>query len=97
MSKLISIVERYGRDVSSRDRARMLREEVEACAYSSPPVIIDFAGVASVSDSFSDELVAVLVEKRGTGWFRDHVKVVGLGEMERSSLLSVVRRRLEGS
>lgn len=97
MSKLISVRERYGRDVSSRERARVLREEVESLAQFSPPVTIDFDGVESVSDSFSDELVGVLVQERGTSWFRAHVKVVGLGELERASLLSVVRRRLDGN
>jgi hypothetical protein len=94
MSKVISVCDQYGSDVSSRSRAHMLRLEIERLVMSEDMVVLDFSNVASISDSFSDELVGVLVEQRGTQWFKNHVRIIGLAERERKNLLSVVQYRL---
>jgi|GEM_PF-2476473 len=89
---LISIAERLGTDVSSRANAAALRCEIVAAGS---PVVLDFSNVETVSDSFTDELIAVIVERYGKSWFREHVKIIGLNPLDRDSLVAVVRRRLE--
>lgn len=86
----ISIVQRFGTDVSSRVSAARLREEI---LRSDLPATIDFSRVETVSDSFADELIAVLVERQGKEWFREHIRIVGLAPIDRASVLEVVRRR----
>jgi STAS-like domain of unknown function (DUF4325) len=80
-----------GKDLSSRDHARVLRETGDATAR----LTFDFAGVRTLSDSFADELLAVLVEARGEDWFREHVKLKNLSADHRRIVLRVVKERLK--
>lgn len=84
-----------GLDLASRDRARKLREDFLAHAGSSPErLTFDFEGVRTLSDSFADELLAVLVEERGEVWFREHIKLVNLSSEQRQIVLSAIQTRL---
>jgi hypothetical protein len=90
----IKIVERFGPFVSSRGSARELRNEIVGLATSTGERIeLDFAGVESISDSFSDELIAVLVKLHGPQWVLDHVRIVNLGAEDRRDVERVVERR----
>lgn len=84
-----------GKDLSSRERARQLREEFLAEAGTNPSLLtFDFAGVRTLSDSFADELVAVLVAERGEEWFRHHVRLANLSPGLRLVVLNAIGARL---
>jgi len=51
--------------IGSRFRARELREEVERLLARADEVLLDFTGMKSLTQSFIDELVGVLVLKHG--------------------------------
>ena len=51
--------------LGSRFRARELREEVERLLMPANEVVLDFTGMKSVTQSFVDELVGVLVLRHG--------------------------------
>ncbi len=85
-----------GRDLSSRERARALREQFLAGAGTDPTrLVFDFAGVRTLSDSFADELIAVLVTQRGAPWFKEHVSIENASPEFRRVILSAVYARLK--
>ena len=84
-----------GEDLSSRDRARRLREElVREAGRDAQRLTFDFEGVRTLSDSFADELLAVLVEERGAEWFRQRVSLVNLSTDQRLIVLNAIDARL---
>jgi STAS-like domain of unknown function (DUF4325) len=87
----IKISEELGCFLSSRATAVLLRQRVIA----SPPVLLDFVGVVSLSDSFADEFFAILVQDFGHDWFVSHVSVVGLTDENRQAVLRAIHNRCE--
>ncbi|MED5387436.1 MAG: STAS-like domain-containing protein [Pseudomonadota bacterium] len=55
---------KYGQFLSSREKARVIRLEVDSVFDLGESVVFDFEGV-SATQSFLDELIGVLVLKRG--------------------------------
>ncbi|MBI1947640.1 MAG: STAS-like domain-containing protein [Deltaproteobacteria bacterium] len=87
-----------GKDLSSRERARLLREEfVREAGVNPARLTFDFAGVRTLSDSFADELLAVLVVERGEAWFREHVHLANLSPELRLVVLNAIQARLRRS
>jgi hypothetical protein len=90
----IDIAETFGTDLSSRQRAAALRLHITAqTAAGITPVTLDFAGVRTVSESFADGAIAVLVAERGEEWFRQNVRLVNLTPSVRLSVLEAVDER----
>lgn len=83
-----------GSDLSSRSTGRRLRVQTERVA-SRDVVVLDFDGVRSVSHSFADELLAVLVAAYGEGWFRNHIRVINHTSSVRSVILDAIQHRLD--
>lgn len=86
------LIRELGTDVSSRTRAAALRHAVFEAARTER-VTLDFAEVRTVSDSFADELLAVLVAEHGEDWFRDHLALVNLAPAIRSTILEAIAER----
>lgn len=85
-----------GIDLASRSRARQLRDQFIAEAGQNPErLTFDFEGVRTLSDSFADELIAVLVEQRGEQWFREHVQLINLSKELRLIVLSAIQARID--
>lgn len=85
----------FGTDLSSRQRAAQLREAiVGAASRTEAKCEIDFAGVRTLSDSFADELFGILVSEQGEEWFRDHVLLLNLPPLLRTTILEAVADRL---
>ena len=82
----------FGKALSSRYTASKIRKQI---LQSNLPVVLNFEGVESISDSFFDELIAVLVQDKGKSWFKDHVISQNLNEFDRCCLLHVINRRLK--
>lgn len=95
MSHPIHIAER-GTDLSSRSGGREIREEVERLAITGT-VTLDFSGVQSITHSFADELIAVLVQRKGEAWFRDFVRVRNHSPDVRYVLLDALDQRLNAT
>jgi anti-anti-sigma regulatory factor len=87
-----------GQDLASRKSAQLLRTQAEVAIRAGKTVIIDLTSVASMSESYADELFAVLVEENGLEWFSTNIKVLHESEQSDSVLRSIataIRRRLE--
>ena len=94
MTHIIEIAKTFGTDLSSRQRAAALRLDITTrTAAGISPVTLDFAGVRTVSESFADGALAVLVEERGEEWFRLNVRLVNLSPAVRLSILEAVDER----
>lgn len=87
-----------GRHLSSRDRARKLREDLLRSVGPTPEhITVDMEGVLSLSDSFADELFAVLAQEKGVRWFKETITVANASPVVRAAVLRAVRVRMEGS
>lgn len=69
-----------GTDLASRAHASRLRNELIHALNSnldkSAPIVLDFSGVESISDSFADELFGVLSASLGIEEFFNKIKVI---------------------
>ena len=94
MTHTVEIAKTFGTDLSSRQRAATLRLDITTqTAAGITPVTLDFAGVRTVSESFADGAIAVLVAERGEEWFRQNVRLVNLTPAVRLSVLEAVDER----
>jgi hypothetical protein len=91
----INVSERYGRYLSSREVARQLREHVVMLVEREnvERVTVDFTGVESISTSFADSLLGLLVAQLGVAWLDRHVELRGLGREDEHDIAVVLRRR----
>lgn len=87
-----SIVTLEGTDISSRTRARWLREQI---VDTRDECFVDFAGVRSVSHSFADECFAVMVVEQSEAWFKKHVKLLNCTATIRETILEAILQRLD--
>jgi hypothetical protein len=86
-------IKNLGKYLSSRATGRRLREQILALA-DEDVVCLDFDEVRSVTHSFADEALAVLVEQEGEPWFRDRVKVINHSGTVRHAILEAIHYRL---
>jgi hypothetical protein len=87
-----------GSDLASRVSARNLRLKAEQSVAIGKVAIIDLTNVLSISESYADELFAVLVEQHGLAWFSNNIKLLYQSPNSDHVLLTVataIRRRLE--
>lgn len=87
-----------GSDLASRVSARNLRNNVEQAISNGKLAVVDLTEVISISESYADELFAVLVEQHGLEWFANNVKVLHQAPNSDNVLHSIataIRRRLE--
>lgn len=82
-------------DLAARTSARYRRIEIEQTITENKTVVVDLANVLSVSESYADELFAVLVKKHGLEWFSNHIKLQNATKPVLLSIATAIRRRLE--
>ena len=86
----------YGSDLSGRAAGSIVRERiVAALACGSVRVIVECAGIRTLSESFTDEVFGVLVAEHGKPWFKAHIGVSGLTQSTRAAILGAVAERLQ--
>ncbi len=94
MTPFVRIATEFGTDLSSRQCAAELRVGITAqTAAGISPVTLDFEGVRTLSDSFADDAIAVLVADHGADWFKQNVRLVNLSPSVRLSVLEAVHER----
>jgi hypothetical protein len=93
----IQIAEQYGTDLSNRYRAAQLRGEIASASSSEVLFEIDLARVRTISDSFADELFAVLVVEQGEEWFKQRVRVTNVTDEVRRTILSAIYERISAA
>jgi len=87
-----------GKDLASRASAKILRSQAEQVIREGRLAVIDLGDVVSISESYADELFAVLVEDHGLEWFSRNIKILHDTTKSDSVLRSIataIRRRLE--
>ncbi|MEE8451044.1 MAG: STAS-like domain-containing protein [Thermoguttaceae bacterium] len=84
-----------GTDLSSRARAASIRVRVLKSIDSGQTIItIDLSGIRSLSESFADELFAVLAKTKGDAWFREHLRLNNASNDVRYSILEAIDSRV---
>lgn len=83
-------LQELGSSLASRARGRELRLQVKA---NDGPCTLDFAEVLSVSESFADELLGVLVADHGVDWLSQHIAFENVSTPVRGVILDVIERR----
>ena len=91
----LDICDECGSDLSSRVCARELRAEILQDVASGHRVVLDFGDVRTLSESFADELLAVLVATKGESWFRENIEIVNLDEENWLTILEAIQNRLD--
>jgi anti-anti-sigma regulatory factor len=86
-----------GRDLSSRHEAAGIRRNILERVSQGERTVLDFSDVRTLSDSFADELIAVLVQEEGETWFRENVTATNLTPAVRRTILMTVARRTESA
>lgn len=89
----IHLARDHGTGLSSRQRAADLRAFALKQTEAAGVVAFDFTDVRVVSESFADELLAVLVEQYGEEWFREHIRVLNPSRTVRFSILEAIDLR----
>lgn len=84
---------RHGQAFSTRARGEEIRAEIEMMAASAGEVTIDFAGVRSVSYSFADEAIGVIVSEHLAQAGRPRPVVIGLTAQAQRVLLGSLAQR----
>lgn len=86
-----------GSDLASRVTARNLRFKAEQAIAIGKIAVVDLTNVISISESYADELFAVLVENYGLEWFSNNIKLRCEPNSEHVLLTvaTAIRRRLE--
>ena len=95
---VIHLASEAGTDLSSRQVAVRFRDLIiHAVDGQSSLIRVDLKDVRSLSDSFADELFAVLVERRGLDWFKQWIRVEAVLPDVRLTILETIDRRLHAS
>jgi hypothetical protein len=84
---------RHGHAFSTRARGEQIRGEIEQTAATAAEVTIDFAGVRSVSYSFADEAIGVIVSDHLAQASRPRPVVIGLTAQAQRVLLGSLAQR----
>ena len=80
-------------DLASRHSAAVLRESLEQ-KLSGGGVVLDFSRVESVSESYADELLGVLVIRHGLPGLFENLRLTGARASVAQSLAGAIRQRL---
>lgn len=95
MTETIQISERYGSYLSSRRLAGELRQYVSMLVDTkdATEITVDFSGVESISNSFIDGFLGLLLMERGRRWLDHHVRLIGLSSEDRDDIEAVLTLR----
>lgn len=95
MRARIEVAERCGCFLSSRRIAHQLRDELIELIAKGHAVTVSFSGVESISNSFADGFLGLLIAERGRLWFDEHVAIEGLDPEDQADLETVVTWRIQ--
>lgn len=80
-------------DLASRSLAAQERTQIETLLASNEMVRVDLAKVASISESYADELFGVLVLKQGIEFVTQHLRIVNAADNVLRPIAVAMRRR----
>lgn len=76
--------------LSSREKGLVLRNEMLSKLDNAEKINLDFSGFDVITQSFTDELIGVLVREHGADFIRNHFEVSNAGSEIRAMLNLVV-------
>lgn len=82
-------------DLASRQAAARLRADIERRAGRGERVILDFAVVESLSESYADELLGVLAARYGLDWLAQRVQPRNARASVSRAIAAAIRYRLD--
>jgi hypothetical protein len=80
-------------DLASRSLAAQERTQIENLLASNDMVQVDLGRVASISESYADELFGVLVLKRGLEFVTQHLRIVNAADNVLRPIAVAMKRR----
>lgn len=80
-------------DLASRTLAIPQRQKIESLINEGSSVDLDLSGVYSISESYADEILGVLVVKFGSTKVLSHIKVRNASPSILKSIAKVIQRR----
>lgn len=91
------VIKDHAEGTGTRPSALRVRNEILNILQDKPKkVVLDFSGVAVISSSFADELIAKLLTQLGLYQFNQIIRLIGLDFSQQNILhRSVVQRMLE--
>jgi STAS-like domain of unknown function (DUF4325) len=91
--KSINLEAEFGQYLSSRPTGARLRMQIESSVKAGQVVSIDLTNVESMSESFADEALALLVVEFGSEWFKKSIRLEGAKPHVRDSILNAILER----
>ncbi len=82
-------------DLASRQAAARLRADIERRAGVGERIVLDFASVESLSESYADELLGVLAARYGLDWLTVHVQPRNVRPPVSRAIAAAIRYRLD--
>lgn len=80
-------------DLASRTLAARERSAIDHKLDGNQRLTIDLANIASISESFADELFGVLVLQRGLTFVTTHLKIINAKDSVLRSIAVAMKRR----
>lgn len=80
-------------DLASRSVAAKDRAAIGEALSESQTIVVDLKNVASISESFADELFGVLVLEKGLAFVTRHLKIRNASESVLKSIAVAMQRR----
>jgi len=86
--KLISLYGMFGEEfLGSRAKGEIVREMIEKeILKKGRKVVLDFAGIKGITQSFGDEILGIFARAFGKEWIKQNIRVVNLDENVRHIL-----------
>ncbi len=86
-------IQLIGSELTSRRAAVPDRLRITALAGQGDRVVLDFSAVATISESYADELLGVLVAQNGLQWLAGHVSAINVSDEVISTLARAIDRQ----
>lgn len=80
-------------DLASRSVAAKDRAAIDKVISEAETIVVDLKNVASISESFADELFGVLVLEKGLAFVTSHLKIKNASESVLKSIAVAMQRR----
>ncbi len=77
-------------NISTREKGLILRKNLEQLLKTEKTVVLDFEGINLITQSFADEVIGVLIRKKGLNFVKSHVKIKNASDFIKSVFKFVI-------
>jgi len=77
-------------NISTREKGLSLRKNLEQLLRTEKIVVLDFDGINLITQSFADEVIGVLIRKKGLSFVKSHIKIKNASDFVKSVFQFVI-------